>query len=155
MADNQLLPVIQDYIDKTPRSVLATVTKDNIPAIRTIGSFTREGIDIYFYTRKSTAKYAQIKANPVVVFYFQHENQEASTFKNVVYTGKAQEIQEGDLLQRAIAILSKRPKFKELAAKGELDSVALYRVEPLNIKLLDYGKSITNETINEISFADK
>jgi nitroimidazol reductase NimA-like FMN-containing flavoprotein (pyridoxamine 5'-phosphate oxidase superfamily) len=145
--------LIQDYIAQTRRAVLGYVTQERTPVLRAIGSIASSGFDLYFYTRRNTAKVAHITANPLVSFFFQHEGQEPAAFKNVTYTGKAREINEASALAEAIEILSERSsKFKDLVEKGEMGTVVIYKVEPSNIGFLDYSRGRGGDAVIEIDF---
>lgn len=150
-ADQQSLDKVKEYIRKTKWAVLSTVTQDNIPALRTMGSFVNDGLHIYFSTGKDSAKVAQIESNPFVTLLFQHEGQELATFINVTYTGKAKRLSSEQELARAIALLSERsPRFKERAEKGQLGETAIFKVEPSRIKYLDYSRGIGPAAVEEV-----
>jgi len=150
-SNNEALDKVKKYISKTKWVVLSTVTQDNIPVLRTLGSIVNDDLNIYFSTGKNTAKVAQIESNPFVALLFQHEGQELSTFINVTYTGKAKKLSCEQELAKAIELLSNRsPRFKERAEKGQLGETAIFKVEPVSIKYLDYSQGIGPSAVNEI-----
>ncbi|HBC91672.1 MAG TPA: pyridoxamine 5'-phosphate oxidase family protein [Pelotomaculum sp.] len=146
-----ILDNVKEYIGKTKWVILSTVTQENLPALRTLGSIVNDDLNIYFSTGKNTAKVAQIESNPFVTLLFQHEGQELATFINVTYTGKAEKVSSEQELAKAIALLSNRsPRFKERAEKGQLDETAIFKVEPVRIKYLDYSQGIGPAAVQEI-----
>ncbi len=150
-SNSEILSSAKDYIEKTKWVVLASVSQDNKPALRTMGSVVNDDLNIYFSTGKNTAKVAQIESNPFVTFLFQHEGQELSAFKNVTYTGKAKQLSCEKELAKAIELLSNRsPRFKARAEKGELGATAIFKVEPVSIKYLDYSSGMGPSAVKEI-----
>lgn len=146
-----ILDNVKEYIGKTKWVILSTVAQDNAPAVRTLGSVVNDNLNIYFSTGKNTAKVAQIESNPFVALLFQHEGQELAAFINVTYTGKAKRVSSEQELAKAIELLSKRsPRFKERAEKGQLGETAIFRVEPVCIKYLDYSQGIGPAAVQEI-----
>lgn len=132
---------IQKYLQETRYVVLATVNKKQAPALRTLGSFAPDELQVYFSTGKTTAKVEQIRANQQVAILFQHENQEIKSFINITISGKAHELDEDTERRQAIARLSARnPKFKDRAARGDLEGTTFFRIDPEEIKVVDLGK---------------
>ncbi|AKG34159.1 hypothetical protein VK70_05860 [Paenibacillus durus ATCC 35681] len=134
---------IVKYLNDTRFVVLATVNSDQSPVLRSLGSFAADGYTIYFSTQKNSKKVEQIQENPKIVLFFQHENQELSSFVNVSVHGTAEPITEPAEIGRAIQQLSSRnPRFKERAEKGELQDTVIYKVDARELKVLDFSKGI-------------
>lgn len=133
---------IEKYINSTQYIVLGTV-KNNIPILRTMGAFANDGFIVYFSTNKNTEKVSHIGKNPYVSLLFQQEGQEIRSFKNVSITGRATQLLEKNEREKAITLIGNRnPRFKERAEKGEVKDTALFRVEPIEVKFLDFSKGI-------------
>lgn len=141
MKNNELI----EYIRKTKSLVLGTVTEKNKPALRSIGSFGTDGTFIYFSTGAATSKVQQIASNPNVSLLFQHENQQFPAFRNVSVAGKAERLTEAADKKAAVNFITARnPAFSKRIAQNGLDTFALYKVTPIEIKLLDFGKGSSN-----------
>ena len=144
--------LISQYLNGTKFIVLATVNDDQTPVLRSLGSFVADGLTTYFSTNKNSAKVNHIKSNPKVSILFQHENQELPSFVNVSISGKANELTESEELAKAIQLIGTRnPKFRERAEKGELSDNVFFRVEPQEVKVLDFGKGAGSEAVQVIA----
>ena len=142
---------IQQYISKTRWAILATVNKDSIPVQRVMGSFALDGLAVYFSTSKAADKVKQIEHNGWVSFYFQHEGQDLDTFKNVALIGIAREVKNGKDFDRGVELLSARnPRFKARVERGELAEIAVFRIEPKEVKYLDYANGRGKAAIQTI-----
>ncbi|MDT3427061.1 general stress protein 26 [Paenibacillus forsythiae] len=143
---------IVEYLNDTRFVVLATVDNEQSPVLRSLGSFVADGYTIYFSTQKNSNKVEQIQGNPKIVLFFQHENQELSSFVNVSVHGTAQAISEPAETDRAIQQLSSRnPRFKERAEKGELQDTVIYKVDARELKVLDFSKGIGPSAVEVIA----
>jgi pyridoxine/pyridoxamine 5'-phosphate oxidase len=140
-----------EYIKQTRWATLTTMREDAAPVSRAMGSFAPDGLNIVFSTRKNAAKTRHIAKNSFVNFFFQHENQELTTFKNVALIGRAEEVAGGSEYQRAVELLSARnPRFKVRAERGELSDTAIYLIRTTEIKYLDYANGIGPAAVQEI-----
>jgi pyridoxine/pyridoxamine 5'-phosphate oxidase len=148
----ELQHVVHEYISQTRWATLTTVREDGAPVSRVMGSFAADGVNLFFSTRKVAAKVRHIAKNPLVNFYFQHENQEAATFKNVAVIGRAEEVTGVDY-HRAVQLLSARNlRFKARAERGELSDTALYFIHTTEIKYLDYSNGVGPAAVQELIF---
>jgi pyridoxamine 5'-phosphate oxidase len=143
--------IIQKYLEETRYVVLATVNEKQAPALRTLGSFAPDELHVYFSTGKTTAKVEQIRLNHQVAVLFQHENQKINSFINITISGEAQELNNEAERNKAIALLSVRnPRFRERADKRELDGTAFFRVDPKEIKVVDFSKGSGAKAVETI-----
>lgn len=133
---------ISQYMKQTKFIILATVDANGAPALRTMGGFAVDGLTVYISTKLNTAKVSQIKANPNVSVYFQHENQAPNTFVNVLVQGRCVLLDSKEERDQAIEVLCRHnSKFKERADKGAINNDdAFLRVEPKKVKILDRTK---------------
>jgi len=144
---------VKNYISETRFIELASVNSQGRPEIRTLGSFANDGLTIYFSTGKKSAKVKQIEGNPWVVVLFQHENQDLPAYKNVTYYGKATVLENPEEFDIGVKALSDRnPRFKERAEKGQLGETVIFKIEPQNIKYLDFAAGSGPAAIKEIKF---
>jgi general stress protein 26 len=141
MADKQLEKEIADYIAGAKWAVFATVKDGKVPALRTIGGFANDGLNIYFSTGKETDKAKQIEKNSNVAVFFQHEGQERAKFKYVSVNGEATLLSDKPGLDSAVTVLgNKNQNFKQRVEKGELDKIAVYKISPKNIRSVDFSR---------------
>ncbi|MFL0195276.1 pyridoxamine 5'-phosphate oxidase family protein [Clostridium sp. WILCCON 0269] len=132
---------VEEYLANTKYIVLATVDGENAPALRTLGAFGVDGYSIYFSTGEGTIKVKQIEHNSNVSVFFQHENQEVASFINVTIKGKAAKVTgEGEITKAIEVIAKKNPRFKERIKKNGLGNNIIFRVDPSELKILDFNK---------------
>ncbi|MBP2625469.1 MAG: pyridoxamine 5-phosphate oxidase-related FMN-binding protein [Firmicutes bacterium] len=142
---------LYEYLNQTKFIVLATTSDEQVPTVRTLASFAVDELTTYFSTGKKTDKVQQIKSNPQVSILFQHENQELGSFVNATITGKATEITAETELEKVIKLLSDRsPRFKERVEKGEIANNTFFRIDPQEVKVLDFSKGVGPNAIEII-----
>jgi nitroimidazol reductase NimA-like FMN-containing flavoprotein (pyridoxamine 5'-phosphate oxidase superfamily) len=142
---------LHEYLNKSKFIVLSTINNEQVPTLRTLGSFAVDGLTAYFSTGKGTDKVQQIRSNPQVSILFQHENQELGSFINATITGEASEIKAEAELKQAIKLLSDRsPRFKERVEKGELGNNTFFRIDPQEVKVLDFSKGTGPDAVEII-----
>jgi len=142
---------VKNYISKTRFIELSTVNSEGRPEIRTLGSFTNDGLTVYFSTGKNSAKARQINENPWVAVLFQHENQELPAYKNVTLYGKAAVLESPEEFDLGVKLLSARnPRFRERAEKGQLGETVIFKIEAENVKYLDFASGSGPAAIKEI-----
>lgn len=143
--NDSLKTTLRDYIATTKWGALITVRDDGAPIPRVMGSFALvpgDTLDLYFSSDKAAAKVGQIASHPTVSFYFQHEGHTMADYKNVVLIGPAR-LTEGADRDQAIGLLKlKSPHFKEMAEANQLDGVAIFRLQTVEVKGLDYTRPV-------------
>lgn len=122
---------ITTYLADSKSLVLATVSQDATPQVRSIGGYGVDGYDIYFATAKNSDKVAQISANPNVTLLFQHEGQQAP--KNVTVYGTAEALQGEDYEKAAEIIKKRRPQLQITSDKN------IYHIKANKVKILDFA----------------
>ncbi len=143
MSQEQWKEEVVNYIDQSRFAVLAYVRNDGAPVLRSMGSFVPYEQDIYFSTRKEAAKVKDIVERGRISFFFEHDGQELSQWKNVLLLGDAVKIDGGPELDQAVELLGNRnPRFKERVAKGELPNTQIFRLSTEEIEFLDYGRGV-------------
>lgn len=145
---------ISEYLNKTRLIVLATVC-DGRPVLRTMAAFAADGISPVFSTHKDTDKVWQIDANPHVSILFEHEHQSLRTFVNITISGIARRVDRQQERERIITLIGTRNlRYHERELRGELIEQILYRVDPHEIKVIDFRKSPSPEGIQKINVFD-
>ena len=133
---------LSGYIESARFLVLAT-TDDLGPVQRTLGGFGNDGTTVYFSTHQGSRKVQHIERDPHVSLLFQHEKQELPSFVNVAIRGKAQRLRDASEVAKAIERISARSQnFRERAARGELGETALFRVDPTELRVIDFSNGV-------------
>lgn len=143
------------YLERTRLIILGTVL-DGSPSVRTMASFATEGFTTFFSTHKDTGKVRQIELNPQVAVLFQHEKQKLDSFCNITISGIARRVEEEGERQRVIELIGARSTcYLERARRGDLVEHLFYRVEPLELKVLDFRISPGPEGARILSFPSR
>ena len=146
---------IKKYLDKTQFIVLGTVW-DGKPELRTMSSFAMEEFTTVFSTHKATLKVCQILANPQVSILFQHENQKLRSFVNITISGIAKKVEDSSGQQRIISLIGERnPRYLHRMQRGTLEGQVFFKVEPIEMKILDFGISPSPDGVKRLSFNGK
>lgn len=141
MGCEQLQSEVLDYIATSPFAVLNYVRNDQAPVSRAMGSFASSGVDLFFSSGRDAAKVKEIATNKRVSFFFEHDNQELSAWKNVLLIGDAELVNDDAELKKAIELLSARnPRFKARIANGELVNTAIFKIKTQEIEYLDRAR---------------
>ena len=144
---------ISSYLNNTRFIVLATVNEGK-PAVRTMAAFAVEGFSPVFSTHRDTDKVRQLAENPYVSILFEHEKQNLRTFVNITISGIARRIDDSNDQERIIGLIGARNlRYQERAARGDLVEQVFYRVEPLEIKIIDFKKSPSPHGVQRIRLA--
>jgi nitroimidazol reductase NimA-like FMN-containing flavoprotein (pyridoxamine 5'-phosphate oxidase superfamily) len=142
---------ISEYLNKTRLIVLATIS-DGRPVLRTMAAFAADGVSPVFSTHKGTDKVWQIDVNPHVSILFEHENQSLRTFVNITISGIARRVDQQQERERIVSLIgTKNLRYRERELRGELVEHILYRVEPQEIKIMDFRKSPGPQGIQKIT----
>jgi nitroimidazol reductase NimA-like FMN-containing flavoprotein (pyridoxamine 5'-phosphate oxidase superfamily) len=141
---------LPDYIESARFLVLATADEGG-PVQRTLGGFGNEGTTVYFSTHQGSRKVQQIARDPHVSLLVQHEKQELPTFVNVAIRGTARRLRDSSEIAKAIERISARSQnFRERAARGELGETALFRVDPTELRVIDFSGGIGPKAVTVI-----
>lgn len=143
MNTKELHREITEYIDAAKFAVLGYVRRDQTPLLRAMGSFVPDGLDLYFSTGKNAPKVQEIGRNQRISFFFEHDNQELPTWRNVLLLGLAEKVENVTELQHAVKLLSNRsPHFKEQVARGNLPETQIFRLRTDEVEYLDFGRGM-------------
>lgn len=120
--------------------ILATVNDENSPAVRTLGSWGLAGSTLYFGTSPLTEKVTHIRSNGVVNALIQPEGQGLESFVNISISGTAIEALDARARQDAISAISNHSsRFKERVEKNLINDLTFFKIDPDEIKVLDFG----------------
>lgn len=118
---------------------IATVRPDGWPQSTTV-AFANDGLTLYFGCEPTCQKVRNISRNPRVSLTVDHDCDNWEEIQGISLGGTAKVVTDPREFQRALRIL--RKKFPEYAEMDEEDvkGLAIVRVTPKVISLLDYTK---------------
>lgn len=141
---------IVEYIKTTQFAILATIDR-GAPVQRTIASFGNVGTTLFFATRADTRKVAHISTVPKVSLLLQHEGQSLDGFVNVAIQGEATRLSESAAIAEAIeAISSHSPRFAERVRVNGTEGQAFFRIDPHEVRVLDFSRGIGAAAVSVI-----
>ena len=131
----QILSIIDDIDDMT----IATVRQDGFPQATTV-SFMNDGLTIYFGTSTDSQKAKNIAANEKVSLTINRPYENWSDIEGVSMGGKAALVVDPKEFEAVVQLMFK--KFPQIPNYAPTDDVelALFRIDPIVISLLDYRK---------------
>ena len=121
-------PEILDYLRRQTSLTLATASPAGIPRATTL-RYASDGLNVYVWMRSGAAAAKHMSANPVVSFAIDSEGQ------GLQGTGEAHPVLTGDEITRAIKLFAE--KYAGLASGSQTANISFFRIEPLNVKLVD------------------
>jgi cyclic nucleotide-binding protein/pyridoxamine 5'-phosphate oxidase-like protein len=121
-------PDIIDYLRRETSLTLATASAAGVPRATTL-RYASDGLNVYVWMRGTATAAKHMTANPVVSFAIDSEGQ------GLQGTGEAHPVLTGDEITRAVQLFSE--KYAGLASGSGTENISFFRIEPLNVKLVD------------------
>jgi len=140
---------IEDYLKRTKKILLATVTEDNKPDVRILGAIATEGIRLYFSTLENARKVKQIAINSDTAVYFEAPDQKFPNYINVTVYGKARKVTDKREIEKAILLIKENIPHFELT-----DEKIIYAVEPEQIKVYNSSAELVQDRVQIIDVSE-
>lgn len=139
--DKALLDQVTSIINDTDDMTIATVRDDGFPQATTV-SYVNDGTKIYFGTSADSQKAKNIAASNKISLTINRSYDNWDEIVGLSIGGHAVAVIDEDEVHRVGQLLSK--KFPQIADYAPSDSLlgelALFRIDPVVISLLDYRK---------------
>lgn len=133
----QILSIMEDHRIMT----VATLRADGWPHATTVG-FAHEGLTLYFLCGRESQKAANLARDPRVSITIDHDEPQVMKISGLSLSGHATRISDPTEAARVMGLLIARYP-QQSQSPGELppaSAVAIFKVEPKYISLLDYSK---------------
>lgn len=133
---NEILSILADASDMT----VATIRQDGYPQATTV-SYASDGLTLYFGTSAESQKARNIARNGKVSLTVNLPYENWGEIRGLSAGGKAERIEDPREIERAERLLLQ--KFPDAIAEyvaGEAQGIALFRIIPEVISVLDYRK---------------
>jgi general stress protein 26 len=142
---NQIISIIDDVDDMS----IATVREDGYPQA-TIVSYVNDGLTIYFGTSANSQKAHNIAHNNKVSLTINRDYGNWDEIEGLSIAGEASLVTNQAELEKVGELLFR--KFPQISQYASVDTanVALYRLRPKIISLLDYKKGFGHTELVEI-----
>jgi len=151
--EKDLRELITSILQAASHMTLATVREDGFPQATTV-TFASEGLKIFFGCREHSQKAAHLARNHKVSLAINLPFTGWSEIRGLSIGGTAQRISDKNEAQRLTSLLLQRsPEAGEFASYGMI-GVAVFRIVPKVITVLDYSKGIGHSTLVSVSERD-
>lgn len=140
---------IEEYLKKTKKIILSTVTEENTPDLRILGAIATDGVNTYFSTLSNARKVTQIEANPNVAVYFEAPDQKFPNYINATVYGKARKVVCEEELKKAVALIKDNLPHFELT-----DDKSIYVVEPDRIKIFNSSAELAQDKVQIVEYSN-
>lgn len=139
--DQALRQKIISLLDSHRTMRVATLRPDGWPQTTTVG-YSNDGLTLYFLCGKDSQKAANLARDDRVSLAIDEDPAQVLEIKGLSMAARARRIPDGAEAQKALALL-----FSRYPAQEHMDftlptpaDVALFRVEPMVISVLDYAQ---------------
>lgn len=138
--DKSTQNLILNIIDHGKDLTLATVREDGYPQATTV-SYAHDGLDIYVGVGRDSQKAHNIRHCNKVSLTINNDYDDWSHIKGVSIGGTAEILEDPDEMRHAADCILKRfPQAAEWASAERQQEVALLKIHPQVISVLDYEK---------------
>ena len=133
--------LILSVLSRTDTLTVATVREDGWPQA-TVVSFVNDDLAIYFGTAPDSQKIENIARDSRVSATITPEREGSKPVQAISLAGMAERVMDaGELLRVAGLVLKKFPRPAPPLPAGVLEGVAVVRLRPTMVSLLDYSRS--------------
>ena len=142
--------LILSILSRADTLTVATVREDGWPQA-TVVSFVNDDLDLYFGTTFHSQKLENIARDSRVSATVTPEHETSNPIQAISLAAVAQRVTDpGELLNVAGLVLKKFPRPGPPAPAGVLEGVAVVRLRPTIVSLLDYSRSFGQTDLIEL-----
>lgn len=139
-----VLSVLDDARDLT----IALNRPDGYPQA-TVVSFVNDGLKIYFGCSKDSQKFRNIALDDRMSATVTAPYEDWREIRGVSIGGRAVRVEEDVELMRVSELMLRRfPQIAEFISIGDPDAIAVFRIEPEVISVLDYSRGFGHAELN-------
>lgn len=144
---NQIISIIDDVDDMT----IATMREDGYPQATTV-SYVNDGLTIYFGTAADSQKASNIAANNKISLTINRDYDSWAEVEGLSMAGLASPVSDLEEQQKVDSLMSE--KFPQIAdfllADTSAQDLALFRIDPEIVSLLDYRKEFGHTELVQV-----
>jgi PPOX class probable F420-dependent enzyme len=131
----QILDLMKEHRSMT----IATVRPDGYPQATTV-TYANDGLDLFFGCDETSQKVRNISRNRKISLAIDHDTDDWNAITGLSLGGTAKVVKDPKEFRRALKLLMKKyPEMAQLSAE-DLKGMAIVRVTPKVISVLDYRK---------------
>lgn len=141
---------VLDILDQAPDTTVATVREDGFPQATTV-SFVHDGLNIYFGCGTHSQKAQNIRYSDKVSLAVDLPYGSWNEIRGLSLGGRAHFVEEPEEIGRVMQLMQERfPQIAEFAETADPGEMALVRVEPVVVSLLDYRQGFGHSQLLEV-----
>lgn len=146
----QLLDQARAILGKAKDMTIATVRDDGFPQATTV-SYVSDGLTIYFGCEAGSQKARNISREPKVSLTVNPDYRDWNEIEGLSMGALAERITDPEEVERMGALmLAKFPQIAELFPESEAENLAVFKVTPKVISILDYTKGFGHTDLVEL-----
>ena len=144
---------IIDLLDRHRIMTIATNRPDGWPQATVVG-YANDGLVLYCFIARNSQKFANINRDPRVSITIAKDYPQPLAIKGLALAGRALVIEDDSEIDRATALrLHRYPEYKVMP-RPNVAEVALLRITPEIVSILDYSKSFGHTDLVRVSNRD-
>ena len=154
--DAALHTKILKLLDEHRLMSLATLRADGWPQTTTVG-YVSDGLNLYFLCGKDSQKAKNLARDNRVSLTIDSDTSEPMAIRGLSMAARATPItDQQQIRQTMLAMLPKKyPEYAKMTGQLDLSTVAVFKVSPEVISVLDYTKGFGHSDLVRVSAADR
>ncbi len=154
--DAALHSKIMKLLDEHRLMSLATLRPDGWPQTTTVG-YVSDGLNLYFMCGKDSQKAKNLARDNRVSLTIDSDTSDPMAICGLSMAARAVPVTDQDQIKRTmLAMLPKKyPEYSKMTGQLDLSQVAVFKVAPEVISVLDYSKGFGYADLVTVSAADR
>lgn len=140
---------IIEILDKAKDMTIATVRSDGFPQA-TVVAYVHDNLRLYFWTGLATQKALNISACDKVSATIAPPYRSWAAVEGISLGGHASLVADRDELRTATTLMKERFPEAAVLVPENTGKMAVFRVDPVVISLIDYGKGLGHAELIEV-----
>jgi nitroimidazol reductase NimA-like FMN-containing flavoprotein (pyridoxamine 5'-phosphate oxidase superfamily) len=152
--DASLRTQVQQLLDKHRILRIATLRPDGWPQVTTVG-YLNEGLTLYFMSGRESQKARNLARDNRVSLAIDEDTSDPMAICGLSMAALAEPVTDEGTIGRVLAMYpTKYPEYAAMMPNLELSGVAVFRLTPKVISVLDYTKGFGHAELTTVDPAD-
>ena len=147
---------ILNLLDEHRLMSLATLRADGWPQTTTVG-YVNDGLNLYFMCGKDSQKAKNLARDNRVSLTIDSDTSDPMAICGLSMAARATPVTDHEQIRRTMLTMlpKKYPEYLKMMGQLDLSGVAVFRVSPEVISVLDYSKGFGHTDVVTVSAADR
>lgn len=135
---------------------LATLRPDGWPQATTVG-YVSDGLTLYFMCGQASQKARNLAADSRVSLTVDRDVPDPLAIEGLSMAGHARRVLDEEVIRRLLlgGMLKKYPEYAAMSGSLDFSQIAVFKVEPHVISVLDYSKGFGHCDLVEVDVGDR